>query len=182
MWTQVDRAGAPSGDGLRSYYITKVLVQSYVKELLNGPMSLPLCKNLYEPLPDRGAATDCDRQASECAQAPGLHIVFLLFSITVMKFTNPNFQIPLLSSRFWLDNCGNLTLLQAQRNELNAKVRMLREELQHLQEQCSYVGEVTRYNAQKTNICCLWYCLTMMEVNLAVAESLFLQASKCGLL
>ena len=33
--------------------------------------------------------------------------------------------------------------MQAQRNELNAKVRMLREELQHLQEQCSYVGEVT---------------------------------------
>jgi len=34
--------------------------------------------------------------------------------------------------------------LQAQRNELNAKVRMLREELQHLQEQCSYVGEVVK--------------------------------------
>merc|ERR1711879_720362 len=29
-------------------------------------------------------------------------------------------------------------------NELNAKVRMLREELQHLQEQCSYVGEVVK--------------------------------------
>ena len=37
-------------------------------------------------------------------------------------------------------------MLQAQRNELNAKVRMLREELQHLQEQCSYVGEVTKSN------------------------------------
>ena len=34
--------------------------------------------------------------------------------------------------------------VQAQRNELNAKVRMLREELQHLQEQCSYVGEVVK--------------------------------------
>ena len=34
--------------------------------------------------------------------------------------------------------------LQAQRSELNAKVRMLREELQHLQEQCSYVGEVVK--------------------------------------
>ena len=34
--------------------------------------------------------------------------------------------------------------MQAQRNELNAKVRMLREELQHLQEQCSYVGEVVK--------------------------------------
>merc|ERR1712135_194394 len=34
--------------------------------------------------------------------------------------------------------------LQAQRNELNAKVRMLREELQLLQEQGSYVGEVVK--------------------------------------
>merc|ERR1712029_546701 len=34
--------------------------------------------------------------------------------------------------------------LQAQRNELNAKVRLLREELQLLQEQCSYVGEVVK--------------------------------------
>ena len=33
---------------------------------------------------------------------------------------------------------------QAQRNELNAKVRMLREELQLLQEQGSYVGEVVK--------------------------------------
>jgi 26S proteasome regulatory subunit T6 len=38
----------------------------------------------------------------------------------------------------------NLRRLQAQRNELNAKVRMLREELQLLQEQGSYVGEVVR--------------------------------------
>lgn len=34
--------------------------------------------------------------------------------------------------------------LQAQRNELNAKVRLLREELQLLQEQGSYVGEVVK--------------------------------------
>jgi len=34
--------------------------------------------------------------------------------------------------------------LQAQRNELNAKVRMVREELQLLQEQGSYVGEVVK--------------------------------------
>merc|ERR1712048_1522921 len=38
----------------------------------------------------------------------------------------------------------DLRRLEAQRNELNAKVRMLREELQHLQEQCSYVGEVVK--------------------------------------
>lgn len=38
----------------------------------------------------------------------------------------------------------NLRRLQAQRNELNAKVRMLREELQLLQEQGSYVGEIVK--------------------------------------
>ena len=34
--------------------------------------------------------------------------------------------------------------LQAQRNELNTKVRALREELQLLQEQSSYVGEIIK--------------------------------------
>ncbi|CAF1678037.1 unnamed protein product [Rotaria magnacalcarata] len=38
----------------------------------------------------------------------------------------------------------NLRRLQAKRNELNAKVRMLREELQLLQEQGSLVGEVVK--------------------------------------
>jgi len=38
----------------------------------------------------------------------------------------------------------NVRRLQAQRNELNAKVRMLREELQLLHEQGSYVGEVVK--------------------------------------
>jgi len=38
----------------------------------------------------------------------------------------------------------DLRRLQAQRNEVNAKVRMLREELQLLQEQGSYVGEVVK--------------------------------------
>jgi len=42
------------------------------------------------------------------------------------------------------DKKMNTRRLQAQRNELNAKVRMLREELQYLQEQCSYVGEVVK--------------------------------------
>ncbi|XP_034665345.1 26S proteasome regulatory subunit 8-like [Drosophila subobscura] len=39
---------------------------------------------------------------------------------------------------------ANLRRLQAQRNELNAKVRLLREELQLLQEHGSYVGEVVK--------------------------------------
>jgi len=38
----------------------------------------------------------------------------------------------------------DLRRLEAQRNELNAKVRLLREELQLLQEQGSYVGEVIK--------------------------------------
>ncbi|KAL7728689.1 hypothetical protein ACLKA6_004067 [Drosophila palustris] len=38
----------------------------------------------------------------------------------------------------------NLQRLEAQRNELNSKVRLLREELQLLQEQGSYVGEVVK--------------------------------------
>ncbi|KAH8280129.1 hypothetical protein KR018_008842 [Drosophila ironensis] len=38
----------------------------------------------------------------------------------------------------------DLLRLQAQRNELNAKVRSLREELQLLQEQGSYIGEVVK--------------------------------------
>jgi len=42
------------------------------------------------------------------------------------------------------DKVKDLRRLEAQRNELNAKVRMLREELQLLQEQGSYVGEVIK--------------------------------------
>lgn len=42
------------------------------------------------------------------------------------------------------DKIKNLRRLEAQRNELNAKVRMLREELQLLQEPGSYVGEVVK--------------------------------------
>jgi len=39
---------------------------------------------------------------------------------------------------------NNVRRLQAQRNELNTKVRALREELQLLQEQSSYVGEIIK--------------------------------------
>lgn len=42
------------------------------------------------------------------------------------------------------DRTQNLERLKAQRNELNAKVRLLREELHHLQESGSYVGEVVK--------------------------------------
>lgn len=47
----------------------------------------------------------------------------------------------------------NLRRLEAQRNELNAKVRMLREELQLLQEPGSYVGEVVKLMG-KTRVLC----------------------------
>ncbi|KAG5518565.1 hypothetical protein PMAC_002961 [Pneumocystis sp. 'macacae'] len=43
----------------------------------------------------------------------------------------------------------NLRRLEAQRNELNAKVRLLREELQLLQEPASYVGEVVKTMGKK---------------------------------
>uniref|UniRef100_A0A7S2W1P0 AAA+ ATPase domain-containing protein n=1 Tax=Rhizochromulina marina TaxID=1034831 RepID=A0A7S2W1P0_9STRA len=42
------------------------------------------------------------------------------------------------------DKAKNLARLTAQRNELNARVRLLREELHHLQEPGSYVGEVVK--------------------------------------
>jgi len=47
----------------------------------------------------------------------------------------------------------NLRRLQAKRNELNAKVRMLREELQLLQEQGSLVGEVVKAMDKKKSSC-----------------------------
>jgi len=43
----------------------------------------------------------------------------------------------------------NLRRLEAQRNELNSRVRLLREELQLLQEPGSYVGEVAKAMGKK---------------------------------
>ena len=47
------------------------------------------------------------------------------------------------------ERTADLQRLKARRNELNAKVRMLREELYHLQEPGSYVGEVIKQMGQK---------------------------------
>jgi 26S proteasome regulatory subunit T6 len=47
------------------------------------------------------------------------------------------------------DKTQNLRRLEAQRNELNSKVRLLRGELQLLQESRSYVGEVTKVMGRK---------------------------------
>jgi len=46
------------------------------------------------------------------------------------------------------ERTADLQRLKARRNEVNAKVRMLREELQHLQEPGSYVGEVVKQMGQ----------------------------------
>jgi len=46
------------------------------------------------------------------------------------------------------ERTGDLQRLKARRNETNAKVRMLREELHHLQEPGSYVGEVVKQMGQ----------------------------------
>jgi len=46
------------------------------------------------------------------------------------------------------ERTADLQRLKARRNELNAKVRMLREELHHLQEPGSYVGEVVKQMGQ----------------------------------
>lgn len=47
------------------------------------------------------------------------------------------------------DREQNLRRLQAQRNKINNKVRMLKEELHHLHEQASYVGEVIKVMDKK---------------------------------
>ena len=116
---QVDRTGAPSGDGLRSYYITKVCVSYH----------------------------DCWPSFFLCLDLIISQIEELLLTVTDKRQNVRRLQVlPDLMFRNEVET-ENLTCvvpLQAQRNELNAKVRMLREELQHLQEQCSYVGEVVK--------------------------------------
>lgn len=61
------------------------------------------------------------------------------------------------------DRTQNLERLKAQRNELNAKVRLLREELHHLQESGSYVGEVVKAMGKKKvrvgGVVLLFYCI-----------------------
>lgn len=48
-----------------------------------------------------------------------------------------------------VEKLQNVHRLQAQRNELNAKVRSLKEELAQLHEQGSYVGEVSKVMDKK---------------------------------
>ncbi|EDW99126.1 26S proteasome regulatory subunit 8 [Drosophila yakuba] len=66
----------------------------------------------------------------EGGEGPGFHSYFTQ-KISELQFT--------VNERF-----KNLLRLQAQRNELNSKVRLLREELQLLQEQGSYIAEVVK--------------------------------------
>ena len=53
----------------------------------------------------------------------------------------------------------NVRRLEAQRNELNAKVRLLREELQLLQEQGSHVGEVIKPMDKKKVLVKVGWCV-----------------------
>ncbi|XP_043651686.1 26S proteasome regulatory subunit 8 [Drosophila teissieri] len=66
----------------------------------------------------------------EGGEGPGFHSYFTQ-KISELQFT--------VNERY-----KNLLRLQAQRNELNSKVRLLREELQLLQEQGSYIAEVVK--------------------------------------
>ncbi|EDV53048.1 26S proteasome regulatory subunit 8 [Drosophila erecta] len=66
----------------------------------------------------------------EGGEGPGFHSYFTQ-KISELQFT--------VNERH-----KNLLRLQAQRNELNSKVRLLREELQLLQEQGSYIAEVVK--------------------------------------
>ena len=59
----------------------------------------------------------------------------------------------------------NVRRLEAQRNELNAKVRLLREELQLLQEQGSHVGEVIKPMDKKK---------VLVKVNLGLRKGTFM--------
>jgi 26S proteasome regulatory subunit T6 len=65
---------------------------------------------------------------------------------------NPSFSPLSVSSLLCIktvqERTSDLQRLKARRNELNAKVRMLREELHHLQEPGSYVGEVVKQMGQ----------------------------------
>jgi len=53
------------------------------------------------------------------------------------------------SQQLLAEKVQNVRRLQAQRNELNNKVRMLKEELMQLHEQGSYVGEVSKVMDKK---------------------------------
>ncbi|XP_042382710.1 26S proteasome regulatory subunit 8 homolog A-like isoform X5 [Zingiber officinale] len=52
---------------------------------------------------------------------------------------------------------NNLQRLEAQRNDLNSRVRMLREELQLLQKPSSYVGEVVKVMGKSKVLVKHWY-------------------------
>eukprot|EP00286_Rhodomonas_abbreviata_P004043 CAMPEP_0181345360 /NCGR_PEP_ID=MMETSP1101-20121128/32704_1 /TAXON_ID=46948 /ORGANISM="Rhodomonas abbreviata, Strain Caron Lab Isolate" /LENGTH=403 /DNA_ID=CAMNT_0023457303 /DNA_START=30 /DNA_END=1241 /DNA_ORIENTATION=- len=74
--------------------------------------------------------SSCKVQAANPAQTAGIHSYYQA-------------KIEELES-VYRERTQNLRRLEAQRNELNTKVRLLREELQLLQEPGSYVGEVVK--------------------------------------
>jgi len=74
--------------------------------------------------------SSCKTQSANVPQTAGIHSYYMA-------------KIEELES-VYRERTQNLRRLEAQRNELNTKVRLLREELQLLQEPGSYVGEVVK--------------------------------------
>ena len=72
-------------------------------------------------------------------------IIIMLVCLTHMNV----FSLQIHNKQTISERSSDLQRLKARRNELNAKVRMLREELYHLQEPGSYVGEVIKQMGQK---------------------------------
>jgi len=95
---------------------------------LAGGSNLTLCLPCFEW--EAGAAMACKVQAAAVPQTAGIHSYYQA-------------KIEELES-VYREKAQNLRRLEAQRNELNGKVRLLREELQLLQEPGSYVGEVVK--------------------------------------
>lgn len=70
------------------------------------------------------------------------------YSISFPLIFSMSLSFPFSTLQTVQERLADLQRLKARRNELNAKVRMLREELYHLQEPGSYVGEVVKQMGQ----------------------------------
>nr|XP_009779941.1 PREDICTED: 26S protease regulatory subunit 8 homolog A-like [Nicotiana sylvestris]XP_016495416.1 PREDICTED: 26S protease regulatory subunit 8 homolog A-like [Nicotiana tabacum] len=84
----------------------------------------------------RRTETETEREESCCSAAKGTKQGEGLRQYYMQHIHDLQLQVRLKTH--------NLNRLEAQRNELNSKVRMLKEELQLLQEPGSYVGEVVK--------------------------------------
>jgi 26S proteasome regulatory subunit T6 len=69
------------------------------------------------------------------------------------------------------EKAQNVRRLQAQRNELNSKVRSLKEELMQLHEQGSYVGEVSKAMDKKKVLVKVRFPFTLLLILSALGSS-----------